>query len=412
MSFISRLNIEPLTPIQKYILIGIFSSTVVLFYVLRNLYYISLGGPPFLDISTFHAAAEAVFTGKVSPYNIEVLKIYKAADLVTIYPFLYLPSAIPFFYPMAGHDFALTYQATLYINSVLIVGLVIGLAFWTLRLTNSFWAALLMIPVLTEGSRGLLATLWYGQINAIIAALLLAALWCLTRQKKAAAGILLGVTSTIKLYPAILLPWLAIRRDWVTLGWSVGTILGLIALSWLWLPHYLWTEWFNKVAVYGYGTQPPGLMLVSLASNLNINGLLMRSLSNPVLIKVLAYGSCIALLAATLYTAYKRPAPLTAHFAAFIWLTLIIAPVTWLSHLTYAMFAVVWFLAMAWVNRQYVWCLIVAVTYGVVLQLTQTEFAVPLWRSALPCAGLILIWGMMQYQIWRNNSAGSGAAAG
>lgn len=400
----NRLNIEPLTPAQKYILIGLFSGVVALFYVLRNLYIISLGGPPFLDVYTFYAAAEAVFTGHASPYNIEILKLYKAPGIHIVHPFVYLPSSLPFFWPMAGQDFGVVYQTLLYLNALLIVVLVVGMAFWTLRLTGSFLAALLMIPILTEGSRGLLQTLLYGQINAIIAIMLLTILWCLMQQRRALAGVLLGVISTIKLYPALLLPWLALRRDWVTLGWSLGTIAALAVLAWVWLPHYLWADWFNKVAIYGYGSNVPDLIHANNHGNLNINGLLMRTFENPLLIKLLAYGSALILFAATLFTAYKRPEPLAGHFAAFMWLTLLVAPFTWLAHLTYTLFAVVWFLAVAWNQRQYIWCAVFAAVYGIALPVTQVDFAPVMWQQNVPAAGLLIMWGMMQYLLWHQNN--------
>lgn len=398
--------IKPLTHNQKIFLITALSLVTVAYYLLRNLQQIGMGGAPHLDIATFYAAAEAVFTAKVSPYNAAVLQTFRAPNLFIIYPFLYPPSALPFFWPLAGHDFGHVVLFTLYLNAVLIAGLVIGLSLWTLRLTRSFPAALLMIPILTEGSRCLWATLWYGQINAMLALLIMGFVWSYARNHKIPAGILLGISVTLKIYPALLLPWLALRRDWRTLAAGCATILALALFSWLWLPHYLWSDWISKVVLFGYGTQPPGLIEASNMGNLNIHGVLMRSFTDALTIKLLAYAAAGALLMTGFYTAWRRPEPWMDNCCAILWLTLIIAPLTWLSQITYLLFIPVWFLAKAWTQGNYLFALIFAGIYGYVLQLTQTDAPIPLWRMNMPCAGLLALWAMMLWQIWRNKKAG------
>ena len=389
---------------QKYILVGLLSTCAALFYILRNIHFIGIAGAPHLDIATFYAAAEAVFTGKSSPYSLAVLELYKPVNLAAIFPFLYLPSALPFFWPLAGHDFQAVFHFTLYLNATLIFLLITGMALWTLRLTSSLWAALLITPVLTEGSRGLWATLWYGQINALLALMLLGCLWALTCQRRITAGILLGITITLKIYPAILLPWLVLRRDWNTLAAAIGTVFLLAVATWIWLPHYLWSDWFSKVAVYGYGTQLPGLMPTGHWSNLGVHGVLMRSFEGGQPVAMLMYLAIIIFAATGLYTAHRRPHDLTGNFASFMWLTLLLAPVTWLSHLAYMLFVPVWFLALAWNNQQYAWAAIFTAIYTVTLQLTMLDFEPGMWRQNMPATGLLALWGMMQYQLWRNEN--------
>lgn len=396
-----------LTLKHKYILTALLAAGVAVYYIVRNLMLMHLtGSPPHIDIASFSAAAQATYLGNASPYNPAVLQSYKPQNLLVIYPFLYPPSALPLFSPLAYMDIEQARLLFLGLNSVLIAGLVTGLALWTLRLTSSLIAALLMIPILTEGSRGLWATLWYGQINLVLAFLLLGVLWGLQRRQHAVAGILLALSITLKVYPAIFLPWLALRRDWKSLGWCMATLLMLIAFTWATLPHYLWGEWLGKVVAYGYGTQPPGLMPASHMGNLNIHGVLMRSLADTGAVSLGATVIAALLAIATFFTAWKKPEPLTSQFALLLWLTLLIAPLTWLSHLAYALFVPVWFLAMAWNGRQYVWCVAFAALYAYVLQLTQVDYAIPAWRTNLPCAGLLLMWVMMQYQVWRKPSAG------
>lgn len=397
--------IQPFSLKQKYILIGLLAAMAAVYYLFHNLVMISqVGGAPHLDIATFYAAAEAVFTAKVSPYNSNVLQNFRASNLLIIYPYLYPPSSLLFFRPLAGHDFSNVYLFSLYLNALLIGGLVVGLSLWTLRLTSSFLAAFLMIPILTEGSRCLWATLWYGQINAVIALLILAFLWAFHRQKQVLAGIFLGISITLKLYPAILLPWLAMRRDWRALASAGGTVVVLAALSWMTLPHYLWSDWYDKVLMFGYGTQPPGLIEASNMGNLNIHGVLMRSLTDFSTIRLLASAATTLLLMATFYTAWRRPKSWQDNCAAILWLTLLIAPLTWLSQITYLLFVPVWFLAKAWLQRDYLFALLFTAIYTYVLQLTQTDMPLPLWRMNLPCAGLLALWAMMQWKIWRNKS--------
>ncbi len=399
-----RPTFDPLTLLQKYILVGIVALAAAGFYVLRNLNGIAqMPLNAHLDIATFYAAAEAVFNGMSSPYSLAVLKVFKPDTVLHLFPFLYAPSALPFFWPLAGHDFASVYNLTLYGNAVLILLLITGLAIWTVRLSGSLIAGLLMVPLLTEGSRSLWATLFYGQINLVLAFLLLGALWALVRRWQLTAGVLLGITITLKIYPALLLPWLALRRDWKALGAALGTIAGLALLTWVWLPHYLWSEWLDKIVLAGgYGSVPQGFPItVADKSNINLIGMLTRSLGDSVAVKLVAYGSALTLAAIAIISAYKRPHCTTAHYASLLWLTLLVAPLTWLSHLSYVLFAVVWFVAMAWRDRQFIWALIFAAVYGVLPQLTMQEHDIPLWQQNAPVAGLLLLWGMMQFQIWR-----------
>ena len=388
------------SPKLRYGLTALTAFVVVLYYLLGNLNFIASTIIPHQDIATFAAAADAVFTARVSPYNVAVLQNYRPANLYVIYPFLYPPSSLPFLAPLAGIDLQTVIILTRLLNCLLIAGLVVACSVVTAHLTRSLLAGMLIIPLLTEGSRGLWATLVYGQINVLLGIILGLCLWAMTRKKPIPAGILLGLAVTLKVYPAILMPWLALRRDWQTLGWCMGTLIALAAFTWVRLPHYLWQDWLTHVVAMGYGTQPQGLIPASNMGNLNLHGVLMRHLTDTPTIRLLAYASAAFVMLASFYTAYKRPIPLASQFCLILWASLLIAPLTWLSHLAYVLFIPVWFISLAWIERRWLWIILFSGVYGYALQLTQTDQPLPLWQQDMPCLGMFALWGLMLYQVW------------
>lgn len=403
------LQLPGLSQAQKMLIVGLLAAIASFIYLSVNVSRL-LADPPFhMDIATFYAAANTAFEGKSSPYTAGLLQQFRSDGIAIIYPFLYPPPALLLFWPMNGLDFHTVFTANIAINAMLIGGLIVGLSLWFLHVSGSLAGAIVFIPFLTEGSKGLWATLWYGQINGILAFLLIGVIWGLSTRRAALAGVTLGLSIIIKVYPALLIPYLVIRNEWKTLVWTVCTLVIMTSLAAILLPGFLWNEWYLRVLTHGYGNQPEGLMLVSDPSNLGIAGLIARTFDPRVYpVALFTYVAVGQFVIAGLISVWRRPDSYTKQFLAILWLTFIIAPISWLSHLTYLAIVPAYFMAEALRNRQFVWLVLFGALYAYALPYTQTTAALSQAEKDIPAIAAVIIWVMMQYQIWRKQKLDRG----
>ncbi len=84
-------------------------------------------------------------------------------------------------------------------------------------------AVLLALPALLEAAK-------FNQLSYFVLVLVLGAAWALDRGRPAVAGIFLGVATALKLLPAIFLPWLLLKRQWVAAATLVAAAAGLALL--------------------------------------------------------------------------------------------------------------------------------------------------------------------------------------
>lgn len=82
-----------------------------------------------------------------------------------------------------------------------------------------------------------LETLRYGQIDIVIALLCSICYWCLYHDRDDAAGWLIALMTTMKLYPIVLLGYLILRRRWhgvrgFAIGMVVFNVIGLAVVGW------------------------------------------------------------------------------------------------------------------------------------------------------------------------------------
>ncbi|MEU9806848.1 glycosyltransferase 87 family protein [Mycobacterium sp. NPDC050853] len=88
-------------------------------------------------------------------------------------------------------------------------------------------------------------TLWQGQVNLVLAALII---WDLTRPDGARwRGWSVGVASGVKLTAIIFLPYLLVSRQWRAAVASIATAIGTVALGWIVLPSDSSDYWLSAV---------------------------------------------------------------------------------------------------------------------------------------------------------------------
>ncbi|MBO0840834.1 MAG: DUF2029 domain-containing protein, partial [Sciscionella sp.] len=137
--------------------------------------------------------------------------------------------------------------------------------FWELRAL--FWAGLALWcePVRT--------TLGEGQINLVLAAVLMAGL---ASRRDVLAGLGVGVTAGIKLTPAVSVLYFAAARRWRALGWSAAWLVITIAIGALFSASASWRYWHDPLGVSD-APQPVGS-----AINQSLRGALSRTFGHDV----------------------------------------------------------------------------------------------------------------------------------
>ncbi|MBW2524488.1 MAG: DUF2029 domain-containing protein [Deltaproteobacteria bacterium] len=198
------------------------------------------------DFVTSYYAAKGLLTGGVSVYDHDALLELAARELgvVRLPRNLYPPLPSCLLLPLALLDYGPARILWLCANQLLLALTMWGLArLWREQVGVS-------LEPLVVVSFGLLATAsapvfnhnWQGQTNLLVLALTTWAIALHLRGRRfdTWCGLLLGAGIALKLYPAVLLPYLLVRRRYVALGATASTCLVLTALSLLVVP---WSDY-------------------------------------------------------------------------------------------------------------------------------------------------------------------------
>jgi alpha-1,2-mannosyltransferase len=184
-----------------------------------------------LDYDVYRAAGAAVLHG-ASPY---------AIDLSGGFRYLYSPFAAMLMVPLAW------------------LSTTVGLALWSavsvLAMEGLFWTSLRAAGVGSRRRRAkmtlslvfvslpltpVLQTLQLGQINFIIALLVLADL---CRGSGRLRGVGVGIAAGIKLTPLIFIPYLMITRQYRAARVAAGSFLATVAIGFAAMPSFSWHYW-------------------------------------------------------------------------------------------------------------------------------------------------------------------------
>ncbi|HSO27477.1 MAG TPA: glycosyltransferase family 87 protein, partial [Anaerolineales bacterium] len=307
------------------------------------------------DFPSFYYAGQLTFDLGISPYVpenwIEAERLHDG----TVYAFLYPPPSLPFFRPLNFLSYENAKVLMLFINHLLI--LVFGyLFFFKLfegELTDLFF---LFGAVYTLSFYPLQDTLHSGQVNLLLL-VLLTLVWLAVKQNRHPGLIALPLAFAIllKLYPAIFLFYLLLRRNYKAIAWTVGILLLLAVATLPFLPASAWPDWMAEVAGAGYGNVVRG-QLPTAVRNQSLNGLTARLflghadkfgplIPSPLAARVLPLVLSGLVGLATLALVFRAeqsqlPDRLDDSFALFLLTIFLVAPISWDYHLTFALPAI------------------------------------------------------------------------
>ena len=156
-----------------------------------------------------------------------------AADVFG-YIYKYPPFYGMLFIPLAGFADISVLRIYRYID----IGLLVATALiWRSMITARSWWWWIPTMVICANLNPVLETLRYGQIDIVIALLCSICYWCIYHDRDDAAGWLIALMTTMKLYPIVLLGYLILRRRWrgvrgVVVGMVVFNIIAVGVVGW------------------------------------------------------------------------------------------------------------------------------------------------------------------------------------
>jgi hypothetical protein len=257
-------------------------------------------------------------------------------------PFLLLPRALAIVAPQFL-NFRMLWFALC--GSVVLIGL--------LAVTRMFdpvigTRALLLLPLML-GAEVTIGTLQIGNLQAAVIALAMLAMVLLTRGRYAAGGVLLAFVTVGKLFPAMLIVYLAVRREWRAVAWTVGVCAALVGISLLdtgTAPYHAFGHHLPKLLsgeAFPAFRRPGGI-----ATNLSVPGLFFKlklfGLPNGsfALMKIVGSIYTLIVLAATMVIGMRK---VTRNEQPLIWLTILILASLRSPFLpSYGLFPVMWLL--------------------------------------------------------------------
>jgi alpha-1,2-mannosyltransferase len=199
------------------------------------------------------------------------------------------------------------------------------------------WATSLLVlfPVLRLNPD--VVTLDYGQVNILIAVLVLLDLTFVTRLRSHTLprGVLLGIVAAVKLTPLIFIPLLLLTRQFRAAGTAAGTFLLCSLAAFAVAPHSSWIFWSKKVF-----ERAPSLIYIS---DQNLHSALQRMIGaapSPILLGFLTLLFAVGGLAVAAW-AYRSSSPLLAILLCAT-TGLIISPVSWSHHYVWIVPVLAW----------------------------------------------------------------------
>ena len=318
--------------------VGAFTTILVVF--------LQPWAPQMIDLDVYRAGASAVLHG-TDPY-----RVAGPAGLPFTYPVFAAMVFVPFaLLPELAARAALTVASF----AALIVICQVSLRQLAPRLSHR-QAALISLPaaVLAVFAHPMLDTLSFGQINLILAAMVLADVFLITGPGR---GVLVGLAAGIKLTPGLFILYYLVtgqRREALTAASAAGvTVLAGFAVQ----PHAAWAYWSHYLLDPG---RAGGVTYAENQSILAVTARLMRTTQAPSWL-TLSLSAVIVVAAAVIARRTNRAGDELTAVSVIAAAALLASPISWTHHW-------VWFLpataaVAAWCHRaggRWRWWLLVA----------------------------------------------------
>lgn len=305
----------------------------------------------FVDIDVFLRGGAAVRSGA---------DLYAAPSGVL--PFTYPPVAALLFAPLSlVNALAVKWLWTATsLAAYLVVALVTARAAAPNGPRSRRWAQAAVMVALAGALEPVTRTFVLGQINLILAALVLLDLFVVPARYR---GVLIGLAAAVKLTPAYFAIHLLVTRDWRSFARFMGAFLGSAALAWVILPSASRRYWgggvLNLDKFGGYALLPMDQSLRACLVRLGPGWA-----APQVLLPLTAGVAALSIVAAVRLVRRRQPLAAVTCLAAG---SLLVSPISWTHHW-------VWVVPALAVMARRGWYAAVVVTVG-------EMFLPPMWAA-------------------------------
>jgi alpha-1,2-mannosyltransferase len=271
-------------------------------------------------------------------------------------PFTYPPTAALLFVPLALFPTQVSW-GLLAAVSVLAMAVVIRVCLGALPRRPAWLApgpATAVLAVLLLGIEPVWRTLFLGQINLILMALVVVdvlVLGAATRPGvRRLGGVLIGIAAAVKLTPLIFVPHLVLTGRWADAARAFGTFLALQGLMFLLIPHDFARFWGHAVTDperVGQVATGVGIGPIYWAGNQSLNGLVLRlsDLAPWSLAVALGIGALLAVPVALLVRRFHLRGDAVAALLVTAFYGLLLSPVSWSHHWVWVVPLIVYLLS-------------------------------------------------------------------
>jgi Glycosyltransferase family 87 len=328
-------------------------SLLVIFFVLYASFLYNYGwklrDTPNKDLPSFYTASVSVFDLGESPYDPEHLGSLMD-DNEYVYPYLYPPPSLLFFFPLSLLTYADARQVVLIVNHLLFLILLWAIPLSLLRARPKYdFAVIALCIVYSLAFYPVVVTLEHGQVN-ILLLFFFVLFWLFAREENAAlAALFLALAILLKTYPIIIIPLLLLTRRWRESFYTIAWLGLAVIISFLILPNTVWHDWLvNVFPSGGYMITPAGMYPPAAIWNQNLNGFFARAFAggewsdpvwvNPALAKFLTYAAAGIISIVTALAVWRsriRKDSLDRTMLVALPAIYLIAPFSWEHHLVY-----------------------------------------------------------------------------
>jgi len=276
-----------------------------------------------IDLLVYRNGSPHLFSGDLYEWRLD-----QYADVFPL-PFTYPPFAAAIFTPMSW----VPWEASRWIWQLICLGCLYFIVRTSLKLLKRsdprhamFWTALVLWiePVRT--------TLNYGQINLVLAAILIGTL-ASARNWVGGAGV--GFAAGIKLTPAISGLYFLIQRRWMAAVWSFVAFVAVYGIGWAISPSQSDKFWFQLLG------DASRVGPVGSAINQSMRGALSRTIGDDVKTGPL-YIVAVLVAAALTWFAVSRTKDTLALIISVQFLGLLVSPISWSHHWVWMVPALLW----------------------------------------------------------------------
>ena len=394
-----------------------------------------------VDFPTFYSAAQVVFKQGASPYTADAFKddvalLGEPAPVTLtgrlVPPFLYPPPSLLLFYPLTFMSFRTAKLLLLIVNHLSVLPIVY--LFCTRIAGESVGkplrhVALLLSIVYMLVSYPVLANMEYGQVNLLVL-LLLAGTWLAVKADKHPLLIALPLAAAVllKTYPILLLPLLVFTHRFRAAAYTIALLGGATVVAWLILPSTVWPEWLkNVVPTGGYLQHTFNLFSPAQSRNSSINGFVSRIFTEhnwsdslwpqPAVGRAVAYLAAVTVGGATVGASLRLFRHrvggylLDLNFATYLLMIILVAPLSWESHLVFSLPAAFIAIPILLAQRTSIaWQVVVMISLCVIawpVPVDHGALTKGAWTLLIPVKfyATVLIWIFFVLQAWRHDAA-------